>query len=276
MTNRVAIQGFQGSYSHQSVNQIYSENYELVECSTFDGLFEKLAAGEAQLAVCPIENSIAGTIIQTYDLIRRYPSITVIGEHYLRIELQLIAYPGTVLSQVETVYSHPMALRQCQKYLQQHGIKAVESEDTAGSVEQVMNMGTGSHAAAVAGEMAAKLYGGEILAHNIETDKQNYTRFWILSTKQELIDSANKASVVFATKHEVGALAQVLNKFLEHGLNLTKLESRPMVGTPWQYHFYCDLVTDAPQQLSSQLAAIKESGVCKDWRVLGMYRMKEF
>lgn len=275
---KVAIQGKKGSFSHacvlaNGVGKLHDEQIEILECHWFDDVFKALDSGEADIAVCPIENSIAGTIIQSYDLITKYPNLTVISESYLRIEHHLIASPETELEDIKEVLSHPMAIRQCAEFLDKQDFVAIETDDTAGSVKKIIEEGSLDQAA-IAGKLAQELYGGKILVNNIETDPNNYTRFWWITRHNSPLVKAsevNKVSLLFETNHTPGALAKVLNIFASANINLTKIESRPIVGKVWRYYFYCDFVWDQdPDYLHKVLDIVSENTVML--RVLGEYR----
>lgn len=269
---KVAIQGRAGSFSHIAASKLW-QNYELIECQWFDQTFAAVLDGKADIAVLPIENSIAGTIHQTYDLINKHPELKVVGEHYLRVEHNLVGEQGMDLKDVTKIYSHPMAIRQCNSFLKKQAWQVIEHEDTAGSVEMVCNQQLGN-SAAIASSLAAEIYGGQILQANIEDDANNYTRFWVIGNgkaQRVLPQERNKMSLVFETKHEPGALAKVLNIFASANVNMTKLESRPVVGKPWEYLFYCDVMSDKGEEYIRQVLEMVETNT--DYlRVLGAYK----
>lgn len=265
---RVAIQGQTGSFHHEAAKQWFDRAIEIVPAESFEGVFKTLDNHAADMAVVAIENALYGSITQVLDLLEAH-SFHIIGEVYLPIEQHLIALPAAALNTIKAVYSHPVALAQCKRYLDTHlpHAKRIEYSDTAASVEYVKMQNDPTNAA-IAGRTAAQLHNLPILTENIEDNKANVTRFLVLSPKPPTISHTNKASLVITTPHIPGALAHVLTTFANNHLNLTKLESRPIIGQPWHYRFYIDIEARS-EQLTHVLQAINQKDVSV--RILGQY-----
>lgn len=239
---KVSIQGYRGSFHDIVARERFPGEPELLERGSFEEVFEDVSSGQAEYGVFAIENSIVGSFLENYDLLLNY-DLEIIREVYLRIVLNLIAIPGVKLKDVTEVYSHPRALQQCQRFLGKHAsIKKIETDDTAGSVRMIKEQGL-NNAAAIASSLAAELYQADILEKGIETDKKNYTRFLVLSRESKNADKANKTSLVVRTDHRPGSLCDCLKCFVDEGVNLSKIESRPILGKVWQYYFYLDVET---------------------------------
>lgn len=286
----VSIQGYKGSFHDVVAGQLFSEK-TLLERSTFKEVFDDVKEGRAEFGVTAIENSIAGAILQNYDLLRD-SGLQVVGEYYLRIVHNLMALPGVKIEDIKEVWSHPMALKQCQDFLLKYPhIKQVETDDTARSALQIKELSqkTSSAApqpqpavnsdsrtvAAIASSLAAETYGMEIIAAGIEDDPQNYTRFLILQKADKPVDqrlvnetAQSKFSIYVETAHRPGGLLPVLQTLRDAGANMTMLVSRPVVGKAWEYGFYIDFVvtTDAVNSLLPELHK-----VCDKLLVLGQY-----
>lgn len=265
---RIAIQGEAGSFHHQVASDWFGETANIVPCGSFNEVFGALARHDADMIVTAVENSLYGSINEVLDLIESY-RFPIVGEVFLRVEQQLIGLPGADLKKLTKVYSHPVALAQCEAFLDANLPKAerIEHHDTAASVEFIKKLND-PHAAAIAGRTAAELYDVPILAETIEDNKANYTRFLVLSPREISVPGANKASLVVTTDHTPGALGRVLAAFSDRGANLTKLQSRPIVGQPWKYRFYIDVET-TPAVLADALHAIQKDGAAAT--VLGTY-----
>lgn len=267
---RVAIQGLAGSFHHQAVKAWFGNDttFSIVPSETFTKAFLQLQNGEADMAILAIENSIHGSLTETLDLIEQY-HYPVVGELYLRIHQQLIGVPGSNLQDIRYVYSQPVALAQCNKYLttQLPHAAPVDYHDTTASVQYVKSQNDPT-LAAIAGVDAAKEYGLAILAWNIEDNEQNFTRFLVIDPKGITPAEANKSSLVLTTTHQPGALAQVLTIIAAAGINLTKLQSRPIANDAWNYRFYIDLEA-AGQSLARVLDEIRKTGATVT--VLGEY-----
>ena len=239
-----AIQGIHGSFHHAAAHNYLGQDTALVPCATFKQLIRKLEGREVDFGVMAVENTIAGSLLPNYRLIVKTP-VNIVGEIYLRIEQNLMALPGQSPSDIRTVHSHPIALEQCREFFDKHPqMRLVESEDTALSARNISEQQAPGKAA-IASDIAAELYGLEILEKGIETDKANYTRFWILSHDKNLDASRiNKASLSFSLKHETGNLSQILSVLAFYKINMTKIQSLPIIGKAWEYHFFVDVIFD--------------------------------
>ena len=249
-------------------------------CRDFDQLFAVVVRGEADAAIVPIENTLAGAIIKNYDLLLEH-DVTIVGEVVIRVKHNLIGIPGAKLADVRRVFSLPVALAQCERFLQEHPeIEAVASYDTAGSVKMIMEAGRADEAA-IAGESAARAWGAEILVAGIESNPQNFTRFMVVTRPDRPAppgpfaqSGERKTSIVFAINHRPGGLHQALAAFAEQQVNLTKIESRPIPGRPWEYFFYVDFLGDpADAPVARALDHLKQSA--DSLRVLGCYPRAE-
>ena len=241
--NKVSIQGVRGAFHEIAAREYFrDEEIDIYECNTFKDVVSSVKSGISGFGIMAIENSIAGSILPNYSLLEAY-GFKVVGELYLRIEMSLMALAGQRLEDLRTIQSHPMALLQCDEYLSNHAyLKVVEGSDTAESAKDIRDkklVGWG----AIASASAAQEYGLEILAAGIETNKQNYTRFLVLCRSGDYQASplANKASIRFEVAHRPGSLARVLDHFSELGLNMTKIQSVPILGRPYEYSFHVDL-----------------------------------
>ena len=240
MNNNIAIQGIKGSYHHEVAAQRFGAAISLEECLSFDALVAAVTSGVAPVGVMALENSIAGSIIPNYALIDKH-NLHIVAEAYIRIEHQLMALPGTQLSEIKEVASHPMALLQCKDFFANHPhIKLIEDADTA-EVAQRIAANQISGLGAIASKTAAALYGLEIIAPNIHSIANNTTRFVVVKTTPNDSDDINKASLKFVLDHKRGSLAAVLNVLSDCKLNLTKIQSMPVVDTPWKYSFFVDV-----------------------------------
>ena len=247
MKIKVAIQGVKGSFHEEAAYKYFGEEIETVECESFKKTCELLKQGAVDYVVMAIENSIAGSLIPNYALLRDY-RFPIVGEVYLHIKLHLMALPGTTLSDIKFIQSHPIALQQCNDFLEENPqFKVTEAEDTAASAQRVSELQL-RDTAAIAPQLAAKLYGLEILERRIETNKKNYTRFLILTDKPEEKEKGkvnkgkvNKASISFQTGNGVGSLSTVLRCFAEQNINLSKIQSMPVLGKRNEYDFYVDV-----------------------------------
>jgi len=239
---KVSIQGYRGSFHAIVARERFPGELEMLERGDFEQVFQDVSSGRAEYGVFAIENSIVGSFLENYDLLLNY-DLEIIGEVYLRIVLNLIVLPGVKLKDVTEVYSHPRAIQQCLRFLGKHSsIKKIEIDDTAGSVRMIKEKGL-NNAAAIASSLAAELYQAEILEKGIETDKKNYTRFLIFSRDAGNSEKADKTSLVVRTDHRSGSLCDCLKCFADEGINLSKIESRPILGKVWQYYFYLDVET---------------------------------
>ncbi|GAO43271.1 prephenate dehydratase [Flavihumibacter petaseus] len=271
MATRVSIQGYEGSFHQVAAQQFFGKQVEVIPCDNFRDVV-KIAGNprESDGGVMAIENSIAGSILPNYNLLQR-SNLQVIGEVYLQIRQNLLVNPGVKLEDIREVHSHPMAILQCIDYLEKYSWKLVETEDTALSAKHI-HQKRHKHAAAIASKLAAELFELDVLAPNIHTMKNNYTRFLVLQPKKEAlaIEGANKASVNFHTDHSRGSLARVLSSIAEGGINLSKLQSFPIPGTDWEYSFHADMEFDNIEQLQHILEVIKPLTV--SLQVYGIYK----
>jgi prephenate dehydratase len=240
---KIAFQGEPGAFSQHAGHKIFGTRIEPLPCLTFEDAFDAVAHRKAVCAVIPIENTLAGSIHQNFDLLAHH-SLEIVGETLLRVEHHLIAHPGVSLRQIEQIYSHPAALEQCKNLLRRHKkIEKISFYDTAGSVKFIRDRGL-KNAAAIASENAAHIYGMNILRRGIEDDPENYTRFLALSRRNKFPSGGDKTSIVFGLKNEAGVLFKALSVFALRNIDLSKIESRPIRGTPWEYLFYLDLQSD--------------------------------
>lgn len=266
----VSIQGQPGSFHHIVARTLFGADAQCLYRDTFRQVCEDVASMRAGTAILAIENSIAGSLITNYDLLAQY-RIPVKGEFTLRIAQQLIAHPGVGLSEITEVWSHPMAIEQCRAFLDPLGLTILEKADTAGSVRELRDSGL-RHVAVISSAASAELYGMAILKPDIETDPHNYTRFLVL-THQELPERlarpADKTSLQFTVVDAPGSLYRVLGVFDYYQVNMSKIESRPQVGSPWKYDFFCDITVDL-HAVDGLLDALV--GATERLHVLGIYR----
>ncbi len=234
---RVAFQGERGAYSEAAAMTFFKETIETVPYPTFHEVLESTEAGKTDYAILPVENSLEGSVGESYDLLLT-TKLNVIGETYHRIKHCLIGFD--VLEKIDTVYSHPQALGQCRKFIQEHHFKAIPTYDTAGSVKILLELKK-DNTACIASRTAAEIYKVPIIKEGIEDNFNNYTRFLVLANEKHDGTAKDKTSIIFSIKHTPGSLYNVLEKFHIHKINLTKIESRPTKTTPWEYNFYVDL-----------------------------------
>lgn len=239
---KVAIQGIVGSF-HEDAAQRYfgDEKIEIIECRTFRKVCQLVDSDQADIAVMAIENAIAGSLLENYGLLRDY-HLKITGEIFLHIQMNLLVLPGVKKEDIVEIHSHPVAIKQCAEYIDATfgEISLDESFDTAGSAKNIAKNNL-RNAACIANERSAEIYGLEILDKGIETNKRNYTRFLILSKYYHHSEDANKASICFEVGHFYGSLAKVLNIFAENKINLTKIQSVPIIGKPDEYSFHVDI-----------------------------------
>lgn len=268
---KIAIQGIKGSNHHQVAKDFFGEDIELLECMTFDAIIDHLLDGSADKGIMAIENSIAGSIIPNYNLVY-HNNIHVIGEHYLSIHHNLMVLRGTTMQDVKEVHSHPMALLQCKEFFKDYPhIKLVESVDTAETAKRIKE-GRLANIAAIAPKMAADLYDLDIIAPEIQTIKNNATRFIILKKQNKVLpkEEINKASLRFMTDHKRGSLATVLNVMSDCNMNLTKIQSLPVIETPWKYAFFVDVTFEEYDHFSKAKSLLEI--MAEDFTVLGEYK----
>lgn len=268
---KIAIQGTLGSFHEMATRNYFRDDITLLPCNTFEELTGKLASHEADYGCLAIENSLVGSILRNYRLIMENP-VKIIGEEYLRIRQNLLALPGQTIADLREVHSHPMAIEQCKEFFRHYPhITLINSIDTALSAREISEhqiRGRG----AIGSSLAAKLYNLDTVAAGIETNKENYTRFLILSHQNNGAThhrANNKASLCFALPHQTGSLSKVLSIIAFYEINLTKIESSPIMGELWRYHFYADVMFDDSDRYRQCLTAIGPLTV--DLQILGEY-----
>jgi prephenate dehydratase len=264
---KVAIQGEAGAFSHEAARRLVS-GCSIVPCARSAEVFDRLKHGSVPVAVIPIENSLAGSVAEHFDLLLTH-NFFIQREFRLRIVHNLIAPPGVKLSQVRRAFSHPVALDQCRDFFRRHPhIEPVPFYDTAGSVKHVMHEGL-RDAAGIASRQAAGVYKGRILMAGIEDDKQNFTRFFLIRKGRRILAGANKTSLAFSVKNIPGALFKALSVFALRDISLSKIESRPLRGHPWEYVFYVDFLRGEDAAAKNALRHLAE--VADLVKVLGVY-----
>lgn len=274
-TLKVAIQGIDGCYHHAAAKEYFTDTViATLPCLSFQAMFEAMASDASLIGIMAIENTIAGSLLANHELLRQ-SNLTVVGEHKMRISHVLAALPGQSAEEITEVHSHPMALMQCEQYLRQHpGMKMIERFDTAGSAEEIARRQLRGHAA-ICGRHAAETYGLDILQSGIETNKRNFTRFLVIADPlvagemKPREESLDKASVVFTLPHTRGALSKVLTIFSFYDMNLSKIQSLPIVGREWEYRFYVDLTFDSYVRYRQALDAARP--LTSEFRILGEY-----
>jgi prephenate dehydratase len=266
---RVAFQGEQGAFSEEAAVKLLGEEITLVPRPTFEAAFKAISDGAADYILAPIENSLAGPVHRSFDLLVD-SKLTILAEVIIPIVHNLIVAPGTRFDEIAMVESHPVALAQCEQFFSAHPrLKRIATDDTAGSVREVVLSGDRTRAA-IAGRRAAAIYRGAILREHLEDNRENYTRFLLLSESQAAPKDADKLSVVFQLDHRPGALYHALEPFARRNLNLMKIESRPVHGRPWQYRFYLDLqASRRDPEVAAALGELEKLVV--DLRILGSY-----
>ncbi|RKX94538.1 MAG: phospho-2-dehydro-3-deoxyheptonate aldolase [Spirochaetes bacterium] len=269
---RVAFQGERGAYSERAILNYFPEGeVEPMPLPGFSDIFATVLSGDASWGMVPIENSLAGSVLENYDLLTRHPDVKIVGEIKVRIRHNLIVIPGTVESGITKVYSHPQALSQCAEYIGKRGWEAVPYFDTAGAAAMVARE-KDSTIAAIASAAAAEYHKMEILAEDIETNPRNYTRFAVIASSDTAEpENADKASFTFSIKSHPGSLTDCLEVLKEYGVDMTKLESRPIAGQPWSYMFYVDvMLPENPAVFMKAEAAFRDAA--EEYRNLGVYR----
>ena len=267
-TVKVAFQGERGAYSESAVYTFFGDQTEVKPCRNLAEVFESVDKQEVTVGVVPVENSLEGSVNQTYDLFLNH-NLKVSGEVIIRISHCLIANPSTSLEKVKSVYSHPQALAQCRSFLEHLGTYLIPTYDTAGSVRILKEKGL-KDAAAVASEKAAEIYGMKILAREIEDTPTNYTRFFVISKSDSTRTGKDKTSIIFAATHTPGSLYHALSEFAKRNINLTKIESRPTKQKAWEYNFYLDFEGHRTEEnCAKALRALERSGAFL--KILGSY-----
>jgi len=267
---RIAIQGEPGSFSHEAALGLVAEGV-IVPCALSADVFKELVEESVDAAVIPIENSLAGSVLEHFDLLLQH-NVKVVGESLLRIRHNLIAISGATIGDIDRVFSHPVALAQCRRFLAEHPkMESYAFYDTAGSVKQLVEL-RDKHAGAIASEAAAHYYGAEILRSGIEDNPENYTRFFLVRRTADAISPAdsNKISIAFSVENRPGSLVAALNELSAIPTNLTKIESRPVHGKPWEYVFYVDCQLRSIEEGTKAIEALRPH--CAMVKELGTYR----
>jgi prephenate dehydratase len=271
----IAIQGIQGSFHHIVANQYFGNQITLKECLTFVEIPELINNNAVDGAVMAIENSLAGSILPNYALIDEF-DLYIQGEVHLPIHHHLMGLEGQSLVDIKEVWSHPMAILQCRKFFREHPrIKLVEEADTAESAKQIHDKQL-KGIAAIASKKAAEIYGLHIIENEIQTRKQNYTRFFILKKRNGNLEKPsiiNKASLRFITNHKTGSLVDVLNVFAEFDMNLSKIQSLPIIDEPWNYAFFADVVFDDYEQFKKAITMVRKK--VSSLKILGEYQQSK-
>lgn len=270
IANKVAIQGIKAAFHDVAARKYFGDKpIELDECATFRRVATKVKSGEANFGIMAIENTIAGSLLPNYNLIEEF-GLRVSGEVYLRIEMNLMALPGTKLEEIKNVMSHPMALHQCEEFTDPHNWELHEAKDTAWSAMEIQEKKLKGFAA-LGSSLAAETYGLEILAQNVETNKENYTRFLVVENKHKLgQNGSNKTSLRFSLSHETGCLATALTSFSNHSINLSKIQSVPVLGKPYQYAFHADLEWGNRNQYLQAIDELSNNTITM--RIIGEYK----
>ena len=268
---RISIQGYEGSFHQVAARQFFGKTVEVLPCATFRDVI-KIASNkkESDGGVMAIENSIAGSILPNYNLLQK-SNLKVTGEVYLHIKQNLLVNPGVKLEDIREVHSHTMALQQCYDFLDKYKWKLVETDDTALSAKNV-HQHKSKHIAAIASKLAAELFELDVIAPNIQTMKNNYTRFLVLQREDaaQPVEGADKASVNFHTDHSRGSLAKVLTKIAEGGINLSKLQSFPIPGSDFKYSFHADMEFDSVAQFEKVIDSLKP--LTEALKIYGVYK----
>ena len=266
---KVAIQGEAGAFSHEAAHKLLGPDIQLVPCRTFSEAFQAVSSGDADRAVMPVENALAGPVVESLDLLWS-SGLTVRGETRVRIRLCVSAPPDTALENVRSVASHPVALQQCRNLFEQNPqMEPVVVYDTAGSVRDLM-MGSVEYDAAISSRLAAELYGAHLLQANVEDDHRNYTRFFELAAPGTLPESRGLCgAVAVGIPNEPGALYNLLGVFSQFGVDMSQIVARPIRGEPWKYRFYMEIVGPEIETLHECLKALDEAS--DEMRVFGTY-----
>ena len=272
MNNEViAIQGIEGSFHHQVAREYFGEQVQVSMCSSFRELAEQVAQHSVTKAVMAIENSTAGSILPNYAYVDEY-ELEVVGEHYIPVKMNLMALPGETLESITEVYSHPIALLQCKNFFKQYPhIKLIEDNDTAEAAKRIAEQGL-KNTAAIASTTAAEIFKLNFLAENIHSEQTNTTRFLIISKKGEQVEQADKASLKLILKHEQGSLLKALQILDRYGLDMTKIQSLPIVDEPWKYSFFIDVTFKELPVFVEAMKALEE--VSEAHKILGIYKNK--
>ena len=268
MTTRVAYQGERGAYSEEALIKHFGSSTEPVSKPYLSDVFDAVEEGEADAGLIPVENGLEGSIVRFYDLLYER-KLKARGEVVLRVRHCLIANPGVHIGDVEKVYSHPQALGQCRAYLEEHGLEAIAAYDTAGSVRMLKELGC-KDSAAIASSKAAEIYDMSVLERGIETDSGNYTRFLVIAEADHPPTSKDKTIIAFTLENKPGTLRWALEPFADRGINITSLETRPLVGRPWEYLFFIDALGHRENtEMRAALSELEEAS--SSIKILGSY-----
>ena len=269
---RIAIQGIRGAFHEMAAIQYFGADIETINCDKFKNIFEAVQSGDADFGIVAIENTIAGSILGNYSLLKD-SKVKIIGEISLHITQNLMALPGTKIEDISEVYSHPIAILQSKEFFNDFPkMKLIEWSDTASSAQKIAEEKL-ANTAAIASEYAAELYGLEIIAQKIETHKMNYTRFLVVQRNANDVPENNKASICFEVGHQPGCLVEVLLVLKNNDINLTKIQSMPILGSPYQYSFYIDLEWKDRKKYDKALNSILK--IVSNLSVLGEYERDE-
>lgn len=275
MQHKISIQGIKGSFHEEAAQRYFGTEIETLECLSFRETCSKLHSGKADYAVMAIENALAGSLLPNYNLIRDF-NLRIVGEVYLPIKLNLLVYNGTPIESIKRVISHPIAIQQCQEFLEEHPhIEVIEKADTAACAKAVSD-GKLEDTAAIANKEAAKIYGLNTLFKSIETNKKNYTRFLVLVTEnnyKENPSNVNKATLSFHCGDSVGSLSKALNIFTENNINLTKIQNTPVIGKPHKDNFFVDLIWNSYTDFEKALIHLTK--IVSNLTILGEYKQDE-
>lgn len=256
---RVVCFGEHGAYSEQAMEEVFGKNITAINKNTFKEVMETVANGEAKFGVLPIENTSTGGITDIYDLFLEY-DVTIVAEHILKVEQALMGIPGAKLEDIKTVYSHPQGLMQCSKFFEEHQTILTKTYSSTSAAAKKIADDNNKTQAAIASKRAAKLFGLNIIKEQVNYESKNYTRFIIISNQKVFLSNANKISLLFEIKHEPGSLYNILSNFYYNGLNLTKIESRPIENRNWEYRFFVDIEGNLNKpEVGNVLASIGES-----------------
>lgn len=269
MTIRIAFQGERGAFSEEAAQHLFPYPIETLPCHSFEDLFSAVNESRADFALAPLENSLAGHVTRSYDLLYE-SALWVRAETVRPIHHCLIGFPDAKIEKVRTVQSHPVALAQCERFFaESRAVKRVTAEDTAGSVREVMERGDPT-VAAIAGAHAAQVYGAQILRSNIEDYPENFTRFVLMGSDPEIVAEADKHSIVLKLRHEPGSLYRALEPFACNGINLANILCRPLKRSPWHYLFFLDFLAASPEATDAAIAQLRT--MSEEVRRLGSYR----
>ncbi len=269
----IGIQGVSGSFHEVAAKKYFGSDILIEECLLFSSLCQKVADGTVDHCVMAIENTIAGSLLGNYGLIKQF-DLKVVGEVFTRIDMNLLALPGTKLGDIHTIHSHPIAIAQCTEFLLALENRTIqEQKDTAGSAQMIANGKMQGHGA-IASARCAELFGLELVERGVQTNKENFTRFLVLDKEANISNENDKASICIQLGHQIGSLASVLNIFNENRINLTNLQSVPLVGKPSQYYFHLDIEWDDYSNYQNAIRMVKTNAA--EYTLLGEYKRSGF